>query len=242
MTMPLLIGGATTSRPHTAVKIAPEYTSSRSCTCSMRRARWTSCRSLLSATNRGRLRSARSSADQERLRQQHAALKRRPLLTWPDGQRETGSSCDWTADAISPCPSFTGAQLLDDARSKSRAVHRLDVLLLRVGAEGTLPRHPRPPAVRRGRARALRPRAHGCSIASSAERLLTLRGVYGFWPAQYRWRRHRAVPNHRRARAPSLQHAAAAGAESRRQAEPLAGRFHRADGERHRATTSARSP
>ena len=38
-TIPLLIGGATTSRVHTAVKIEPHYTG-RPCTCSTRRARW----------------------------------------------------------------------------------------------------------------------------------------------------------------------------------------------------------
>ena len=35
LTLPLLIGGATTSKAHTAVKIAPAITTSLSCTCSM---------------------------------------------------------------------------------------------------------------------------------------------------------------------------------------------------------------
>ena len=38
-TIPLLIGGATTSRVHTAVKIAPAFRNSRSCMCWTRRAR-----------------------------------------------------------------------------------------------------------------------------------------------------------------------------------------------------------
>ena len=41
----------------------------------------------------------------------------------------------------------------------AREVHRLDLLLLGVGAEGPLSRDPRAPAVRRGGARAVRPRA-----------------------------------------------------------------------------------
>ena len=39
-TLPLLIGGATTSRAHTAVKIAPGYTAARRCGCRMPRAAW----------------------------------------------------------------------------------------------------------------------------------------------------------------------------------------------------------
>src|SRR5581483_1500427 len=38
----------------------------------------------------------------------------------------------------------------DAAARRARAVHRLDVLLRRVGAEGALPGDPRAPAVRRG--------------------------------------------------------------------------------------------
>ena len=41
MTLPLLIGGATTSRAHTAVRSSPR-TPARSCTCRTRRARWAS--------------------------------------------------------------------------------------------------------------------------------------------------------------------------------------------------------
>ena len=43
MTLPLLIGGATTSRQHTAVKIAPDVQPSRPCTCSTPRAWSTWC-------------------------------------------------------------------------------------------------------------------------------------------------------------------------------------------------------
>ena len=64
-----------------------------------------------------------------------------------------------------------------------RAVHRLDVLLLGVGAEGAVPGDPRPSAVRRGRARAVRATRRRCSKRIIDEKLLTARGVYGFWPA-----------------------------------------------------------
>ena len=40
MRQPLLIGGATTSRTHTAVKIEPHYAQPVVCGCRMPRARW----------------------------------------------------------------------------------------------------------------------------------------------------------------------------------------------------------
>ena len=60
-TVPLLIGGATTSRQHTAVKIAPEY--SRPCRARARRV----------ARGRRRLESARASKRGVRSRQPHRA-------------------------------------------------------------------------------------------------------------------------------------------------------------------------
>ena len=36
-------------------------------------------------------------ADQERVRQQHAALKRRPLLPWPQAQRQSARDSTWSA-------------------------------------------------------------------------------------------------------------------------------------------------
>src|SRR5688572_8948168 len=110
MTIPLLIGGATTSRPHTAVKIAPEYKSqpvvhvvdaSRAVDVVSR---------LLSATERTGF-DQEVKTDQARVRQQHAALKRRPLLPWPDATRNrlvTQSPADTLA-----VPSFTGSRLVD---------------------------------------------------------------------------------------------------------------------------------
>ena len=115
MTIPLLIGGATTSRPHTAVKIAPEYASqpvvhvvdaSRAVDVVSR---------LLSATNRAAF-DQEVKADQERVRQQHAALKRRPLLAWPDATRNR-LDLRSTADDLA-MPTFTGTQARERPRSR----------------------------------------------------------------------------------------------------------------------------
>src|SRR6185503_6492732 len=73
MTMPLLIGGATTSRAHTAVKIAPEYPHTVVYVVDASRAVEVVSR-LLSPSDRDAY-AAEMRADQERVRAQHAALK-----------------------------------------------------------------------------------------------------------------------------------------------------------------------
>jgi len=108
-TLPLLIGGATTSRAHTAVKIAPNYSgpvvyvpdASRSVPVTQ---------SLLSRDARDAY-VAEVRADYEKLRRQHAAKKGPgPLL--PLGRaRELGYAADWRADA-SPAPAQTGVTAL----------------------------------------------------------------------------------------------------------------------------------
>jgi len=82
-TMPLLIGGATTSRVHTAVKIAPHY-SGRRCTCPMRRARWGSPRassrpSSATATSPRSRPTTRRSASSTRRRRGRASSRLPPL-------------------------------------------------------------------------------------------------------------------------------------------------------------------
>ena len=94
-----------------------------------------------------------------------------------------------------------------------------------------------------GGARAVRQRARRCSIASSPSRLLTARGVYGFWPAAsdgddivvYRGSSARGEL----LRFNMLRQQEA---DRRRQAEPVAGRFRGRSRDRGAPTTSARSP
>jgi 5-methyltetrahydrofolate--homocysteine methyltransferase len=179
MTIPLLIGGATTSRPHTAVKIAPEYGSqpvvhvvdaSRAVDVVSR---------LLSATERTGF-DREVKADQERVRQQHAALKRRPLLPWPDatGNRLVTQS---PADTLA-VPSFTGSRLVDV--SLETIVPYIDWTFFFAAWElkGRFPAildHPQYGAS----ARELYQQALTLLERIVRERLLTVRGIYGFWPA-----------------------------------------------------------
>jgi len=179
MAIPLLIGGATTSRAHTAVKIAPEYPSqpvvhvvdaSRAVGVVSR---------LLSDTERaGFVRE--NAADQERVRQQHAALKRRPLLPWPAAARRR-LELQWTTGDL-PVPSFVGARTVEVPLET--IVPYIDWTFFFTAWElrGRFPAildHPQYGAAARELHR------HGRALLDRivAERLLTVRGVYGFWPA-----------------------------------------------------------
>jgi 5-methyltetrahydrofolate--homocysteine methyltransferase len=179
MTIPLLIGGATTSRPHTAVKIAPEYGSqpvvhvidaSRAVEVVSR---------LLSATERAGF-DQEIKADQERVRLQHAALKRRRLLPWPDAARNRLDTRSSAADLA--LPSFTGTRLVEV--SLETVVPFIDWTFFFAAWElkGRFPAildHPQYGASARDLF------DHGRRLLDRivTERRLSIRGVYGFWPA-----------------------------------------------------------
>jgi 5-methyltetrahydrofolate--homocysteine methyltransferase len=104
--MPLLIGGATTSRVHTAVKIAPHYDgpvvyvpdASRSVGVAQ---------GLLSEQAASYI--AELNADYERVRTQHASKK--PVVLWPlEKARANKTPIDWT-DYQPPKPKFTGKRV-----------------------------------------------------------------------------------------------------------------------------------
>ncbi len=155
LTMPLLIGGATTSRQHTAVKVAPEY--SRSTVHVLDASRVTDVvASLLSDGQRPAFEQGNRQLQQD-LREQHASRKERPLVPYAAALANR-LKIDWRGESL-PAPAFTGRRVLDHVPlTRSGALHRLDVLLCGVGAEGALPGGSRSPAVRAGRPRALRQR------------------------------------------------------------------------------------
>jgi 5-methyltetrahydrofolate--homocysteine methyltransferase len=179
MTIPLLIGGATTSRPHTAVKIAPEFVSqpvvhvvdaSRAVDVVAR---------LLSPTERSVF-EREIKADQERVRQQHQALKRRPILPWPEARKNRLDATS-TAEDIA-VPSFTGTRFVDP--TLETIVPYIDWTFFFAAWElkGRFPAildHPQYGAS----ARELYDHGRALLDRIVRERLLTVRGVYGFWPA-----------------------------------------------------------
>jgi len=105
---PLLIGGATTSRVHTAVKIAPHYggpviyvpDASRSVGV---------CTDLLSDTRAAAF-LAELRADYEKVRALHAGRKQTPLVTLAEA-RANKHAIDWTAEAPAK-PRFIGRRVL----------------------------------------------------------------------------------------------------------------------------------
>jgi 5-methyltetrahydrofolate--homocysteine methyltransferase len=179
MTLPLLIGGATTSKPHTAVKIAPEYHQPVVHVLDASRA-VDVVASLLSRDQRPAFVRA-NQAEQERVREQYSAVRRRPLLTW-EAAKANRLRLDWRTDVIAT-PSFTGAHLLDDVRLEE-VVPYIDWTFFFSAWElkGRFPailEHPQYGAA----ARELHEHAQALLAGIVEKRLLTLRGVYGFWPA-----------------------------------------------------------
>ncbi len=108
---PLLIGGATTSKAHTAVKIEPHYNHGViHVTDASRSVNVVS--SLLSETQRkGYL--AGVAADYERLRDEHADKLQTKTLLDLETARERRFRCDWNATDIAR-PEFTGVRAIEN--------------------------------------------------------------------------------------------------------------------------------
>ena len=112
-TVPLLIGGATTSPAHTSVKIAPQYRSPVVYVKDASRAVGV-CQSLVTPSRRDAFVS-KVSADHELRREQHAGKSvRQPALTL-EAARANRRTLDWSA--YRPvAPRHPGVQVLDDIR------------------------------------------------------------------------------------------------------------------------------
>ena len=158
--IPLLVGGATTSRAHTAVKVDGKYDgpvvwvkdASRSVP---------TVASLLHPERRKKL-LADVTADYDSLRARHAAKHDRPMVTLEQA-RDNASPIDWSGYRpprprlllqqdrdVSP---LIGRPGRDPARpglpqlrpDRAAPLHRLAAVLQRLGDEGVLPRHPQQP-------------------------------------------------------------------------------------------------
>jgi 5-methyltetrahydrofolate--homocysteine methyltransferase len=176
---PLLIGGATTSKQHTAVKIAPEYTQSTVHVLDASRAVGV-VSSLLDPQQRREL-DRRNREEQERLRGIYRLRREQRLLPYRQALANR-TQIEWRAEDV-PQPAFIGRRRLDDVPLES-LVPYIDWTFFFSAWElkGRFPRildHPEHGAAARelyGHARELLDRI--CQ-----EKLLRARGVYGFWPA-----------------------------------------------------------
>ena len=108
-TLPLLIGGATTSRAHTAVKIAPHYRQPVIHVLDASRAVPTTT-SLLSEEGREEFIS-RYREEYEAVRKAHASQRQKVLPI--EAARRRRTEIEWRAEDL-PAPEFTGVRVLDN--------------------------------------------------------------------------------------------------------------------------------
>jgi 5-methyltetrahydrofolate--homocysteine methyltransferase len=183
--VPLLIGGATTSRAHTAVKIAPHYRSSAVHVLDASRAVGV-VSSLLNEESKAAF-DKQTRADYERLREEHAAKSREKKLITLGQARENRTPIDWT-NYTPPKPEFVGTRVYtSDAGTIS-----LDNLIPYIDwspffhtweLRGRYPAIFDDPVVGK-QARELFGDAQQLLERIRAGRLLTARGVFAFWPAK----------------------------------------------------------
>jgi 5-methyltetrahydrofolate--homocysteine methyltransferase len=168
----LLIGGATTSRQHTAVKIAPEYGSETVHV--LDASRVVDVVSRLLDPSRRRDLDEENRALQERLREQHAEKQRRPLLSL-EAARARRHVVPF--DDL-PEPPFTGSRDVEPEVTELVTYIDWQFFFHAWDLKGKFPAILDNPAARELYEDA---RALLAEIASNG--LLQARGVYGFWPA-----------------------------------------------------------
>ena len=176
MTQPLLIGGATTSPQHTAVRIAPEY---RQPTVHVPDASRVVdvVASLLSAEQRPAFDAANRAA-QAKLREQHAGRKDRAIL--PIAQaRANRLKLDYTVAAT---PSFTGVRKVDVAIDELVPFIDWQFFFAAWELKGRFPKILEDPKIGKA-AKDLFDHAQKVLKQIVDGRLIRARGVYGFWPA-----------------------------------------------------------
>jgi 5-methyltetrahydrofolate--homocysteine methyltransferase len=177
--LPLLIGGATTSRQHTAVKIAPAYEQPVVHVVDASRVVGV-VSNLLDADRKPDL-DARNRTEQQRLRELHAERERTPLLPYRKALANR-TSIEWRDDDVPP-PPFTGLQVVEPSLAELREVIDWTFFFTAWELKGRYPQildHPQ-----QGEA-ARELFEHGNELLDTivADGSIQARGVYGFWPAQ----------------------------------------------------------
>jgi 5-methyltetrahydrofolate--homocysteine methyltransferase len=205
--LPLLIGGATTSRAHTAVKIAPHYHASTVHVLDASRAVGV-VNSLLNQQLKPEF-DAKTRGDYARLREEHSAKTREKKLLRLEEVRVNRTAIEWDAYAP-PKPEFLGVRVYasdeiserapkperEGARTQAGRQSAPQTLALRTLIEyidwspffhvwelrGRYPAIVDDPAVGK-QARELFADAQELLEQIAAKNLLVARGVYAFWPA-----------------------------------------------------------
>ncbi|GLZ29404.1 5-methyltetrahydrofolate--homocysteine methyltransferase [Lentzea sp. NBRC 105346] len=168
--LPLLIGGATTSRQHTAVRIAPAY--DMATVHVLDASRVVGVVSDLLDPVRGEELAARNFEEQAVLREQHASRQQRPLLSFSAAR----ANREEVVFEDLPVPSFTGVRVVRPSLDVLRPMIDWTFFFLAWELKGKYPAILRQPAAR--------------ELFDDAQTLfdeimpsLSAVGAYGFWPA-----------------------------------------------------------
>jgi 5-methyltetrahydrofolate--homocysteine methyltransferase len=176
--LPLLIGGATTTRTHTAVKIAPHYSEPVVHVLDASRAVPVTT-SLLSDESKPEF-VARHRAEYEALRKAHSAPKQKVVSL--DTARARRTPIEWRAEDL-PVPAFHGVRVLDNfPLATLREFIDWSPLFHTWGLKGVYPRIFEHEA-QGEQARQIFKDANIMLDRMIEENLITARGVYGFFPA-----------------------------------------------------------
>ncbi|MCY4122177.1 MAG: methionine synthase, partial [Acidobacteria bacterium] len=178
MPTPLLIGGATTSRQHTAVKIAPAFDGSTVHVVDASRV-VDVVSGLLNPGRRAAF-DADNRADQARLRAQFARRGERKLATYAEAQVRPFRT-DWEAAEL-PVPAFTGGRTVEAALDELVPYIDWTFFFAAWELKGRFPTILDDPS-QGAAASELYDHARELLAEIIAARSLTARGVYGFWPA-----------------------------------------------------------
>ena len=179
MNLPLLIGGATTSRQHTAVKIAPAY--GQPVVHVIDASRVVGVVSNLLDPGRKETLDAENRVDQDRLRALHAEKEKTPLLPYRKALANR-SPIEWRTDDVAP-PPFLGAQVVEPPLTELRPLIDWTFFFTAWELKGRYPQildHPQQGEA----ARELFENGNELLDAIIADGSIQARGVYGFWPAQ----------------------------------------------------------
>ena len=170
--LPLLIGGATTSRQHTAVRIAPAYDGTTVHV--LDASRVVGVVSDLLDDDRAQVLARTNRAEQERLREQHEKSQRRPLLTLEQAR----ANPEQVPFGDLPVPGFTGLRTVQPDLKALRAMIDWQFFFLAWELKGKYPAILDQPA-----ARELFDEANALLDQIIAEGEFHAEGAYGFWPA-----------------------------------------------------------
>jgi len=177
--MPLLIGGATTSRQHTAVKVSPQYGQSVAHVNDASRA--VGVVSSLLDPKRKREFDEANERTQERLRYVYGQKREQPLRSYEEALTNR-HRIDWRVEDIA-APGFLGRRVADDiGLEEIRGYIDWTFFFSAWELKGKYPRILDSPRYGQA-ARELYEAGQELLSRIIDERLLTARGAYGFWPA-----------------------------------------------------------